>query len=115
MIQRESRKISGNSDRSRISEEGERQLETYHIIGNDGSMSVIDLDSVNSKDSCHLIDDCRSTSFDTVCLEDGVDVGSVELVEVDQFIGKRPHALNVTSLRHQFTLIESAITSLATM
>ena len=64
-----------------------KKKETYHVIGNDCSMPVIDLDSIHPKDSCHLIDNGRPTCFNTICLEDGVDIGSVEFIEVDKFIG----------------------------
>jgi len=43
-------------------------------------MPIIDLDSINPKDSSHLVDDGRSTSFNTVRLKDSVNVGSIQLV-----------------------------------
>lgn len=69
-------KSEGKSSREGIlveeTDDGRRQEEkgrrTYHIISNNSSMPIINLDSINSKDSSHLIDDCRSTRFDTVCL-----------------------------------------------
>jgi len=64
-----------------------RKEKTYHVISNNSSMPIINLDSINPKDSSHLVNDSRSTSFNTIRLEDSVNIGSIQLVQVDKFIG----------------------------
>jgi hypothetical protein len=64
-----------------------RRRRTHHVISNNSPMPIIDLNPINPKDSSHLINNGRSTSFNTIRLEDSVDVGSIQLVQVDKFIG----------------------------
>jgi hypothetical protein len=68
-------------------EERRKGRRTHHVISNNSSMPIIDLDTINPEDSSHLINNSRPTSFNTVRLEDRVNVGSIQLVQVDKFIG----------------------------
>jgi hypothetical protein len=68
-------------------EEGREEGRTHHVISNNSPMPIIDLNPINPKDSSHLINNSRSTSFNTIRLEDSVNVGSIQLVQVDKFIG----------------------------
>lgn len=81
---------------------------TYHVVGDDGQMSIIDSDTVNSEnarpvESCisewsfgpsgrslHFLDDRSSCSFNTIRLEDGKDVVRVNLRNVDEILGHTP-------------------------
>lgn len=81
---------------------------TYHVVGNDGQMSIIDSDTIHSEnarpvESCirewsfgpsgsslHFLDDRSSRSFYTIRLENGKDVVRVNLRNVDEILGHTP-------------------------
>lgn len=68
-------------------------------------MAEIDADTVHREDARHLLDDGRSRGLDSVRAEDRTDVVRVDLVEVDNAVGKVPARLEVDSLGHRHALL----------